>query len=370
MKIIICGTLVPAEYENKIPQLSNAANRFLMNLVKELRRHNEVVVYSYLGIEVNGTVKNELEKRTGEIIYYYRTKDRLTGALRYQKAVKHALQDAECVITYNVIYAWLFAPDLARRLRKKSMLILADYSPSESYANKLRRLYADIQLWVIRKYDCVVGLSEYTKSYLIPKQRFLCIEGGIDQAVYDYFENDAEELSRSDKSIVFMYAGILEPVTGIDQLVQAFCSIENRDYRLWISGKGSMKAMILDAVKSDDRITYLGCVEYEEYLLNLKKADVLINPRNMQLPENVNNFPSKIMEYLATGKPIISTRFPGWEKFADYIEFCDSSVIGIQKAVETFGQRDHSRQKNREFATGFIWHNQVKKMMKILEQDA
>ena len=79
-----------------------------------------------------------------------------------------------------------------------------------------------------------------------------------------------------------MYAGILEPVTGVDMLVKAFMKIRNLQIRLYISGKGSYEKLIAECVKQDDRIRYLGCVPYEEYLSNLKRADVLINPRNMR----------------------------------------------------------------------------------------
>ena len=369
MKIVICGTLVPAEYENRIAQLSNAANRFLMNFVKELKRENEVEVYSYLGIDVDAAVRSELHGSADGITYFYKTSDRATGVLKYGKAVSKALKSADCLMTYNVVYAWMFAPALAKWIGKRSVLILADYSPMESYGGRLRRMYAKYQMRIMKKYDVVIGLSENSRDFLDGDQKFVCIEGGIDQNVYDYFEESAEHISHSAQVIRFMYAGILEPVTGIDRLLLAFSQIKNANVRLSISGKGSLETRIRAAAKADSRIEYLGCVPYEEYLSNLKKADVLINPRNMDLPENANNFPSKIMEYLATGKPVISTRFPGWEKFTGYITFCDSSVECIQSAIESFDCEKHDSRRNREFAADFIWKNQVEKIMMELNVD-
>ena len=145
-----------------------------------------------------------------------------------------------------------------------------------------------------------------------------------------------------------------------------FSQIGNPSVRLKISGKGSFQKTVEDAVKQDGRITYLGCVPYEEYLSNLKQADVLVNPRNMNLPENENNFPSKIMEYLATGKPIISTRFPGWEKYNEYITFCESTVEGLQNALETSDAGRDREKEQRKFAASFLWSNQVKKIQSLL----
>lgn len=367
MKLIMCGTMVPSEYENKIQYLSNAANRFQLNFVKEMKKECDISVYSYLGIAVDEQIQTELSQKTGDIQIYFRTADRLTGVMRYKRAVKQALKQVDCLMTYNVTYAWMFAPALARRLGKKSALILADYSGEESYHSLARRLYARLQLRVIQKYDVVIGLSETTKRYLKPNQRFLCVEGGIDQDVYDYFgQVSAEEQQYEESITTYMYAGILEPVTGVDMLLKAFSRIDNPAIRLKISGKGSMVKLVQEATEQDHRIIYLGCVPYEEYLSNLKQADVLVNPRNMNLPENANNFPSKIMEYLATGKPIISTRFPGWEKYNEYINFCNSAIDGLRTALEMTDVGRDREKEQRKFAASFLWSNQVQKIYSFL----
>lgn len=367
MKLIMCGTMVPSEYENKIQYLSNAANRFQLNFVKEMKKECDISVYSYLGIAVDEQIQTELSQKTGDIQTYFRTADRLTGVMRYKRAVKQALKQVDCLMTYNVTYAWMFAPALARRLGKKSALILADYSGEESYHSLARRLYARLQLRVIQKYDVVIGLSETTKRYLKPNQRFLCVEGGIDQDVYDYFgQVSAEEQQYEESITTYMYAGILEPVTGVEMLLKAFSRIDNPAIRLKISGKGSMVKLVQEATEQDHRIIYLGCVPYEEYLSNLKQADVLVNPRNMNLPENENNFPSKIMEYLATGKPIISTRFPGWEKYNEYINFCNSAIDGLRTALEMTDVGRDREKEQRKFAASFLWSNQVQKIYSFL----
>ena len=409
MKIIVLGTLVPAEYENRIRDLSNAGNRFLMNFTRQLAKSNEVEVYSYLGIDVDGEVFNDLKKnqvadgaKLGiKIEYFYKSKYKLKGVLKYKSKVKASLETADLVITYNATYAWMFASRLAKQLGKKSLLILADYSPVESYSSPIMKKYAALELRAIKGYDYVVGLSEGSKAMLEENQKFICIEGGIDRAVYDYFKKEEvdintpsqktleklqpislEDIEENEKAsgatkfeegtVKYMYAGVLEPVTGIDMLLEAFSKNKAENLRLYISGKGTLSNMVEEYSKRDFRIIYLGCPPYGEYLDNLSKADVLVNPRNMSLPENANNFPSKIMEYLATGKSIISTRFPGFNKFEEYIFFCDSSVDALQEAIEK-KSCDISTEtineiyiKNREFAEEFLWENQVDKIVSAI----
>lgn len=367
MKYILCGTLVPAAYETEIPQISNAGNRFLLNFCGQFTKTSSIKALSYIGIDVPGKVMEEIEKEDFQfpISYFSRTRLRLGGALQYHKAIKSCFNEYDGLIAYNVVYAWLFAPIIAKKKRKKSILLLADYSPKESYKEILRKAYAQLQLWSIRKYDYVVGLSENTRNYLTKKQKFICIEGGIDDKFYNAFE---ERKTVNPERIKIMYAGILEKVTGIELLIEAFGKGKFGNAELIISGKGSMEKWMENVAKDNPAITYLGCVPYEEYMHNLSEADILVNPRDMNLLENANNFPSKIMEYMATGKYVVSTKFPGWERFQDYISFCDSNVESIQKylqlaCAEVRKNSEEAFRKKRLFAKQFLWKTQVDKLI-------
>jgi len=373
MRYIVCGTVVHQEYEDDILQLSNAANRFLLNFTNEIKKIYPIKILSYVGIDISTEIKEKLRKRNNsdsDLAYYFKSRFKVAGVVAYWHAVSRNLRDAECIIAYNPVYAYLNVPYMAHRHKKKSILILADYSPEETYKGRLRRIYALLQLKSIRKYDMVIGLSENTKVYLADNQEFIHMPGGINGFVYDYFR-EKRNSEESDK-IVLMYAGTLEKVTGIDMLLEAFEQIEDEDVELWISGKGSMVSLVEQFVEKDDRIKYLGCPSYNEYLDNLKSADILVNPRNMDLPENKNNFPSKILEYLATGKQIVSTKFPGWEKFADYISFCEKGIKNMRESLkcaylEAMREKDQRYKKNRQFAEQFLWSRQMEKVLKNVE---
>ncbi len=373
MKILMCGTMVPAEYEVQIEQLSNAGNRFNMNFCKALAEKRKVKFLSYLGMPVKPEVRENLLKEKGsgwETSYFFTSKYKLKGTLAYMRAIKEELKECEYLIAYNAVYTWIFAPIIARRMKKKSVLILADYAPKESYTSKIRKLYASIQLWSTRRYDYVVGLSDNSRLYLKSGQQFTTMEGGIAQGFYDYY---ATEKTRTDEKVCIQYSGILESITGIDLLIQGFTKIQNPNYILRISGKGALSSWVEEMSKQDARIQYVGCPAYEKYMEGLYGADILANPRNMLLEENAYNFPSKIMEYLATGKRIISTKFPGWERYKEHIEFCESSSEGIQEAIVKVAERIENGEPNsfkerREFATRFIWQKQIQRFLEFVEK--
>lgn len=103
----------------------------------------------------------------------------------------------------------------------------------------------------------------------------------------------------------------------------------------------------------------------------MKNANIFINPRNMNLQQNQNNFPSKVMEYLATGRIVISTRFPGHEIFKDHIIFYESEdeleniLLDLYEKYDLINKNIFSN--NRIFAQNFYWNMQAKKIEEILK---
>lgn len=360
MRILFCGTMVPEETEYRVRDISAAGNRFQNNMIKNLRRAGyEVVSCSFLGMDIPDDIKKKL---TGN--YVFKDKNLLKAIWGFHGLLKRTMSDTETVICYNIAYAWLFLPFMARRMHKRSIVVIADYSESISYKSIAGKLYAKLQLWSMRRFDTVIGLSGKIKDKLRKKQRFVLMEGGIDEELYDSFVYRPHE---EGTPITFMYSGLLNHVTGVNLLLDAMKRVERQDIRLWISGKGELEEAVNTAAEEDDRICYLGHLPYEDYIRKLQEADVLVNPRDMSLPENQNNFPSKIMDYLAAGKVIVSTRFAGWERIEENIVFCEDSVEGLKECLENVADgltnEKSTFQLNREKSQQFEWGVQIKNIL-------
>lgn len=373
MKFLLCCTLVPEKYEVEIKEISNAANRFVKNFCTQLEKEHMLNIISYIGINIDEQTKNELkqcEKKDKKIRYVFKSRKYMKGILETFFLICKEMRKCDYIITYNVVYSWVFVPIVSKIMKKKSVLILADHSPVESYRSIRKRIYANVQQYVMRQYDYVVGLSEKTKKYLKPRQAFMCMEGGIAKEVYEYFEGYQE---KERNKIIIMYSGILEEVTGVNLLIDAFEKISTDMAELIVTGDGSLADSIKNIAVASENINYLGCIPYEQYMKKISEADVLVNPRNMNLPENENNFPSKIMEYLATGKVIVSTKFPGWERYQEYIEFCESNSDALAECLvcSMNAVRNHTEQdflRIRKFAKKFIWSEQVESIVNFLSK--
>lgn len=371
MKILYCGTVVPEKYDVQLRYLSPAANRFQMNMLTEMARQgHEIFVLSYIGFPIPDEVCFEKLEYACGVEYVYKRDGFARSVQKYRQRCKELLSHMDMVMAYNVDYASLGVPGCAGRNGKKSLLILADYSDAKSYKNVVGKAYASWQLRAIRKYDMVVGLSAWTERLVRKEQPFFLMEGGLNKTVFEAFE---EERSAGEVTTI-LYAGTLEKVTGIDLLLEAFSQINRTDVKLCITGKGSLQQMVDEYAAKDGRIINLGYLEYDEYLDRLGSADILVNPRNMSLPENRNNFPSKVIEYLATGNYVLSTRFSGSEKYEEVIAFCESSVQGIKGALESAiteaqDETESAGMRRREFVEQFLWECQVAKIVRFVRDE-
>lgn len=368
MRILFCGTNLEPEWETRLKYLSLAGNRFQNNFIGAVKRQGQSLFgLTFVGIPLSAQEKDAVfqsgQKADSAVVL--KQKNLLQTVLSYQKRMKAELKRADIVIAYNIVYPWLGLAKAARRRGVKSIVILADYSGMESYKSLARKAYAWLMLKEMQRFDLVVGLSENIGQKLRRGQQFICMEGGIDLSAYQ----DCKPLPVSeDGKLRIMYAGVLNEVTGIPLLLQAIERIKNPKAEFIFTGRGEWQEQILAAAKKDGRIHFYGSLEYTGYLKELKNSHILVNPRNMKLPENQNNFPSKIMEYLAAGRVIVSTKYAGWKKFDKTAYFCDSEINDLAEKIEravldydTVYQAVFSG--NRERAKEFDWSLQTEKIL-------
>lgn len=68
-------------------------------------------------------------------------------------------------------------------------------------------------------------------------------------------------------------------------------------------------------LKSKTNVNFLGSKPYEELPNYMKFFDVCIIPYDQNDPLNINCSPLKLYDYMATGKPVVSTDLPAVRSF-------------------------------------------------------
>ena len=111
-----------------------------------------------------------------------------------------------------------------------------------------------------------------------------------------------------------IYAGGLYEQYGVLALIEAFRKVEGRDLRLILYGSGPMADKMDDYMALDSRLEYRGLRPNKEIVEAELSATLLINPRPTHEEFVKYSFPSKNMEYMASGTPLLTTNLPGMPK--------------------------------------------------------
>lgn len=119
------------------------------------------------------------------------------------------------------------------------------------------------------------------------------------------------ESKEATKGKIVLYTGSLGIHTSINDLVEAFRITTNPDFRLVICGGGECEANIKANAAEDSRIIFKGFLPREEVINLQKEATAVINPRKPSIPITKYSFPSKTMEYMSSGTPLIGYKLPG-----------------------------------------------------------
>jgi len=364
-KILFCGSYIPEELIEHYKYSSQAGNNFQKEVIKNLARKNEIQILTYIGYPIEPEtiqkMSSALEKKG--ILYIIRSASsfRIYSFLKYILLLCKAINNNQVILLYNYYYINFMVPYLSRITGVKSVLIVADHTEPEEYSNPVRKFLAKKISHDFEKFDLLVFLSE--KLYNRYKYKnSIVMEGGIDFELYRDFQPQ-----RVGNKIRILYSGTLNTVTGINILLDSIKGIKESNVEFIITGRGEYESQIVDMQKQDVRINYLGFISQKDYMDLLGNVHILVNPRNMELPQNDNNFPSKILEYLASGRIVISTRFPGYEKFIENIYFCDSMSSDLANQMKNVIDNyniiyNKSFTDNRELAKNFDWKIQIKKI--------
>jgi glycosyltransferase involved in cell wall biosynthesis len=227
------------------------------------------------------------------------------------------------ILTYNLNLAFaLPAVFLGRLFRVATVPIVADLPMPGSLSadTLLRRLEAWAQKALMRVTPGLIVLSRSVATDFAPGRQYLYMEGGVAEDLRALSISDFVHAagSQPEKRVLF-YSGGLGLNGGVSLLLDAFANLADFEGELWICGRGSLEKEIRSLAHNDPRICFWGFVGRQKYIDLLQRATVLINPRP-SYPENRYSFPSKLLEYLASGRPVITTATPDVsEEYGDYV---------------------------------------------------
>lgn len=317
--------------------LSNAVNTFQWNCLEGFYQNaQDVKIFNVLPVGTFPFAYRDLVLPDKEW-EYFNTTHREVGCLnlpyikQWQRSrkIKKLLKKEKDkkIIIYSAYLPFLRA---TYKLGKEYDITLIVTDMPEFYdlgkVGKLRKILRKISNKLVYKYmkrvNRFVLLTEQMKKPLqVGERPYTIVEGICSKNFIIPFNID------ETKEKIILYTGTLHRQFGIETLVKAFMQISNENYRLWICGSGDYQKEIEDAAKQDKRICFYGYVSKDDAIKYQAQATVLVNPRQNVGEYTKYSFPSKTMEYLLSGKPVVAYKLDGIpDEYDPYINYVVSNT--------------------------------------------
>ena len=161
-------------------------------------------------------------------------------------------------------------------------------------------------------------LSRYAIQMGAKKESVESFSLGINIIDFKPLEKDmlfAESLGISDHDDVIIFVGTIYPFAGLIELVNNFESLEkeNCNIKLVIVGGGpsynKLQKLVI-AKKLETKVILTNFISQKDIPKYISLADICINPFQINYVTN-RILPTKIIEYFACGKPVLSTPLAG-----------------------------------------------------------
>jgi len=204
---------------------------------------------------------------------------------------------------------------------------------------------------LVRESDSIVSITQYFLDYFDKPIRNVVVEGMVNPSIMDI---DAGSEAHENK--VVLYTGTLLRIYGVMNLVDAFEKANVSGSELWICGSGETAEEIKARSVKNPSIKFLGLLPSDVAWRKQREATVLVNPRTSDGEYTKYSFPSKTLEYLLSGRPVIVNRLPGFPD--EYGQYCifpkDETVESLAECIKSVlsmseEERSEIGKKGREF---------------------
>lgn len=214
----------------------------------------------------------------------------------------------------------------AKLCKREFVGIITDFPEMVIASHKKKSIY----WWLIRHCSSYVLLTEEMKKKVdVSKKRCVVLEGHVDYRMNDESHTKAKKWS----GINCVYAGGLHKKYGISTLISAFVKSDIPNSVLHIYGDGDYANEIRKM--NNKHIVYHGIVSNQDVVAAEQAATLLINPRPTNEEFTKFSFPSKNMEYMASGTPVLTTNLSGMpQEYYPYVyRFFDETVEGMSETL-------------------------------------
>lgn len=323
--------MTPIFQEDRSPQVQT--HKFSWNLIKAIEANRDFEI-SYISSKAVSDYPNYPHKKvTGRIwevdegAFHLRIREisfHNTSLLKIPSRFFHTLaaflkeykkKQTKGLIIYSVHVPYMLLGYLLAKCLKLEVIAIWTDPPSvkahgDSFLkDKLRGFERSISEYLMKRVDKVIALTKYLAADFAPNKPYLVIEGIINPS--DSKAIGTDEIRQHDE-IKVVYTGSISSHYGLNNIVEAFKKFDpSSQIILEVYGKGDYVETLKQVEQNYPHIRYKGFKTYAEILSIQREADFLINARASTDDYVKYSFPSKTLEYMLSGTPLITTLLPG-----------------------------------------------------------
>ena len=387
IRLHFVGSVVPAGDESSADAISQAGNLCQLGLIRGFADTavEFIQVISYFPNRIFPAGKRPYfssKHRTllGDINFYALPYLNLPGlrALTVNAGVLLKLllkaRRGDVVLFYNVTIPSGLLGLLLRLIRGVHCfaMVYDIHVPGQTVPNSWRwRFEYWKHKWLLPRLDGVIAITSKILSDFNCADNGIVVEGGVAATSTVILFSPSE---RPPTTFTIVFAGRLNEDNGIELMLQAMLQLSNPELRMVIAGNGPLLNRVKMAAEKDARITCTGMISHSEVSALYRSAQLLMCIRLTKQLDTGYFFPSKLIECLATGVPVLTTRVTGGSfdpvEYAYVVdeETAEGVVAGILESMKKGATHNFAKgEKARLFVSeNMTWSKQCQKISRFL----
>lgn len=251
-----------------------------------------------------------------------------TFASSIKKAVKELNFDSFVLINDKDMFRSFYLKELLRP--SISVYLDRDYTLGFDYWKRHGHV---LEPRLMKKQDLVVCNSmDFTKRALQHNPASFYIGNGANLEVFDNSRSWSvpDDLGKRDKPLIG-YVGALNSMR-IDIALIGEIATQRKDWDFLLIGEED-QVFRMSALHDMENIRFLPKKHTDEIPAYVKHFDVCINPQLIN-EITIGNFPMKIIEYLAMGRPVVATETNTMREVFSDVSYLSQGSVGYIRAIE------------------------------------
>lgn len=206
---------------------------------------------------------------------------------------------------------------LSKLRRCKYVLEIRDLQPesSEDFGNLNKSLFTRLlkkyMHYLYRKADNIVsvtdGITDYLRNIGLESSKLITVKSGVGSEFIDSDSNGIRQKFGWGEKFLVMYAGTIGWAHSLETFIEAARQLHDQsDIYFAFIGDGQKKEVLEGMVRDYGlkNVEFVGVQPLETIPYFLQSGDVLVHSMK-EVPVTKGSLPSKLFEYMASGKPII-----------------------------------------------------------------